>query len=276
MLWTVVLEKTLESPVDCNEIQTVHPKGDQSWIVTGRTDAEAETPILWPADVKNWLTGKNPDAGKDRGQEEKGMTEDEMVGWLHQLDGHEFEQNPGDGERQGSLVCCSLWGRNESDATGRLNNDKVREERKAGNCLIFMWHRRNGSWGTIVTSQAGHHSHWEEKKPEFRGSSGSLLIRQIINALNPTTQGSSGNGNYPVLSEWTLERRQSRQFPLSQVLVALWVWPCCPHGVGWSWQPASHLPAHSEGSLLTAAVHTAAESPVKSTPLGRDEIIKFL
>ena len=89
--WTVVLEKTLESPLDYKEIQPVHPKGDQSWVFIGRTDAEAETPILWPLHVKNWLIGKDPDAGRDWGQEEKGMTEDEMAGWHHQLDGHEFE-----------------------------------------------------------------------------------------------------------------------------------------------------------------------------------------
>ena len=89
--WTVVLEKTLESPLDCKEIQLVHSKGDQSWIFIGRTDEEAETLIIWPPDAKNWLLGKDPDAGKDWRQKEKGMTEDEMVGWHHQLDGHEFE-----------------------------------------------------------------------------------------------------------------------------------------------------------------------------------------
>ena len=89
--WTVVLEKTLESPLDCKEIQPVHPKGNQSWMFNGRTDTKAETPILWPPDAKSWLTGKDPDAGKDWGQEEKGMTEDEMAGWHHRLDGHEFE-----------------------------------------------------------------------------------------------------------------------------------------------------------------------------------------
>ena len=88
--WTAVLEKTLESPLDCKEIQPVHPKGDQSWVFTGRTDAEAETPILWPPDGKSWLIGKDPDAGRDWGQEEKGTTEDEMVGWHHWLNGHEF------------------------------------------------------------------------------------------------------------------------------------------------------------------------------------------
>ena len=106
---TVVLEKTLESPLDCKEIQPVHLKGDQSWVFIGRTDAEAETPILWPSDVKNWLTGKDPDAGKDWGQEEKGTTEDEMVGCHHRLHGHEFEQTPEGGDGQGSLACCSPW-----------------------------------------------------------------------------------------------------------------------------------------------------------------------
>ena len=108
--WTVVLEKTLESPLDCKEIQPVNPKGNQSWICIGRTDAEAETPVLWPPDVKSWLIGKDPDAGKDWGQEEKGMTEDEMAGWHHRVHGLEFEQAPGVGDGQGGLACCSSWG----------------------------------------------------------------------------------------------------------------------------------------------------------------------
>ena len=108
---TVMLEKmTLESPLNTKEIKTVNPKGSQSWILIGRTDAEAETPILWPPDVKNWLIGKDPDAGKDWGQEEKGTTEDEMVGWHHWLGRHEFEQAPGVGDGKGSLVCCSPLG----------------------------------------------------------------------------------------------------------------------------------------------------------------------
>ena len=117
--WTVVLEKTLESPLDCKEIQPVHPKGDQSWVFIGRTDAGAETPILWPLDAKNWLIWKDPDAEKDWRQKE--MTGVEMVGWHHWLNGHEFEQAPGVGDGQGSLVCCSPWGRKESDTTERLN-----------------------------------------------------------------------------------------------------------------------------------------------------------
>ena len=118
--WTVVLEKTLESPLDCKKIQSVHPKGDQSWIFIGRTDAEAETPILWPLDVKNWLLGKHPDAGKDWRQE-KGTTEDEMAGWHHQLNGYEFVWTPGVDDGQGGLACCSLWGCKESDTTEQLN-----------------------------------------------------------------------------------------------------------------------------------------------------------
>ena len=105
--WTVVLEKTLERPLDYKEIQPVHPKGNQSWVSIGTTDAEAETPILWPPDGKNCLIGKDPDAGKDWRQEEKVTTEGEMVGWHLQLDGHEFEQAPGVGDGQGSLACCS-------------------------------------------------------------------------------------------------------------------------------------------------------------------------
>ena len=99
--WTVVLEKTLESPLDCKEIQPVHPKGNQSWIFIGKTYAETEAPVVWPPDTKNWLLGKDPDARKDRRQEKKGTTEDEMVGWDHQLDGH--EQGPEVSDGQGSL-----------------------------------------------------------------------------------------------------------------------------------------------------------------------------
>ena len=113
--------RLLESPLDCKETQSVNPKGNQSWIFTGRTDAEAETPILWPPDVKKWLIGKDPDAGKDWRQEEKGTTEDEMVGWHHQLNGHGFGWTPGVGDGQGGLACCSAWGCKESDTTERLN-----------------------------------------------------------------------------------------------------------------------------------------------------------
>ena len=119
--WTVVLEKTLESPLDCKKIQPVNPKGNQSWIFIGRTDAETETAILWPPDVKNWLLGKDPDAGKDWRQEEKGTTENKVVRWHHRLDGHEFEQALGVGDGQGSLACCSPWGCKESDMTEQLN-----------------------------------------------------------------------------------------------------------------------------------------------------------
>ena len=118
--WTVVLGKTLESPLDCKEIKPVHPKGNQSWILIGKTDAKAEVPILWSPDLKNWLIWKDPDAGKDWRQK-KGMTEDEMVGWDHWLNGHEFEQAPGVGDGQGSLSNCSPWDQKESDMTEQLN-----------------------------------------------------------------------------------------------------------------------------------------------------------
>ena len=119
--WTVVLEKTLESPLDCREIQPVHRKGHQSWIFIGRTAAKAEALILWPPDVKNWLIGKDSDAGRDWRQEEKGMAEDEMARWHHWLDGHEFELVPGIGNGQVSLVCCIPWGHKELNTTVWLN-----------------------------------------------------------------------------------------------------------------------------------------------------------
>ena len=122
--WTVVLEKTLENPMDCKEVQPVNPKRNQSWIFIGRTDAEAST--LWPPDMKNWLIRKDLNAGKDQGQEEKGTTEDEIVGWHHRLSGHGFKQAVGVGDEQGSLVCCSPWDCKESDMTEWLDWTELR------------------------------------------------------------------------------------------------------------------------------------------------------
>ena len=124
-LWTVVLEKTffffLESPLDCKEIQPVHSEGDQPWVFFGKNDAKAETPVLWPSHAKSWLIGKDSDAGRDWGQEEKEMTEDEMAGWHHRLDGREFVWALGVGDGQGGLACCDSWGRKESDTAEWLN-----------------------------------------------------------------------------------------------------------------------------------------------------------
>jgi len=119
--WTVVLEKTLKNPLGWKEIQPVHTKENQYWIFTGRTDFEAETPRLWPPDAKNWLIWKDPDAGKDWRQEEKGTTEDKMVGWYHRLYGHEFEYAPGGGDGRGSQACCNPWGPKDLDMTEQLN-----------------------------------------------------------------------------------------------------------------------------------------------------------
>ena len=125
--WTVVL-KTLESPLDCKEIQPVHSKGDQSWVFFGRNDAKAETPVLWPPHVKSWLIGKDSNAGRDWGQEEKGTIEDEMAGWHHRLDGREFGWTLGVGHGQGGLACCDSWGHKESDTTERLNWTELKGE----------------------------------------------------------------------------------------------------------------------------------------------------
>ena len=127
--WNVVFEKTLESPLDCKEIKPVHPKGNQSWIFIGRTDAEAEAPILWPSDGKKWLIGKDPDSGKDWRQEENGKTE-EMIGWQHWLKGHEFQQVLGDGEGQRSLACCSQWG------SQRVRHDLATENKSEFRCFL--------------------------------------------------------------------------------------------------------------------------------------------
>ena len=127
--WTVVLENTLQSPLDCKEIQPVYSKGEQSWVFFGRTDAKAETPVLWPPHAKSWLIGKDSDAGRDCGQEEKGTTEDEIAGWHHRLDGHEFEWTPRVGDGQGGLACFDSGGCTKSDMTKRLNLI----------ARIFMW-----------------------------------------------------------------------------------------------------------------------------------------
>ena len=119
--WTVVLEKTLESPLDCKEIQLVYSKGDQSWVFFGKNDAKAETLVLWLPHAKSWLIRKDSDARRDGVQEEKGTTEDEMVGWHHRLDGHEFKWTPGDSDGQRGLVCCDSWGPKELDMTEQLN-----------------------------------------------------------------------------------------------------------------------------------------------------------
>ena len=136
--WTVVLEKTLESPLDCKEIQPVHSEGDQPWDFFGRTDAKAETPILWPPYTKSWLIGKDSDAGRDWGQEEKGSTEDEMAAWHHWLDGRESEWTPGVGDGQGGLAFCNSWGRKELDTTERLNWTELHKD-FAITCKICQW-----------------------------------------------------------------------------------------------------------------------------------------
>ena len=133
--WTMVLEKTLESPLDSKEIKPGNHTRNQSWIFIGRTDPEAEVPILWPPDAKNWLIRKDPDAGKDSRREKKGTTEDEIVGWHHRLDEYEFEQASGDGEGQGNLAWCSSWGCKESDMTEWLKSSNFGETPKGCLCI---------------------------------------------------------------------------------------------------------------------------------------------
>ena len=153
--WTMVLKKTLESPLDSKEIKPVSPKGNKPWIFIGRTDAEAEAPILWPPGVKSWLIGKDSDAGEGWGQKEKGTAEVVMVGWHHWLNGHEFEEAPGDGEGQGSLACCSPWGHKESDMTERLNNNNLEYIKNVYNNNKTT-HFKNGHWTWIYISPQLH------------------------------------------------------------------------------------------------------------------------
>ena len=164
--WTVVLEQTPENPLDCKEIQPVNPKGNQSWIFIGRTDAEA--PILWPPDARSRLIGKDPDAGKDWRQEKKGTTEEEVVGWHHRLNGPAFEQAL-DGERQGSPECCSPWGHKESDTTERLNNNN--------------WI----SWNIVLRADIVYP--WSRKKPnQYWKNKNQLKLRKEKAALTLTTR----------------------------------------------------------------------------------------
>ena len=151
--WTSVLEKTLESPLDCREIKPVHPKGNQSWIFIEWTDAEA--PILWLPDVKNWLFGKDPDPGKDWRQE-KGMTEDKMVGWHHRLDGHEFEQALGVCNGQGGLTCCSPWGCKELDTT-ELNMQESRLKSSLPRSGDWRYSLPSTNWPLSILSIKGKH-----------------------------------------------------------------------------------------------------------------------
>ena len=146
-----MLEKTLESPLDCKEIKPVNPQENQSWIFIGRTDAETETPKLWPPDVKNWLLGKDPDAGEDWRWEEKRTTEDEMVGWHHRLNGHEFEQALRDDQGQGSLVCGTPWGHKESDTTVWLNwsNSRLSVRQCGSNCILIGLIEKSMIWKKV-------------------------------------------------------------------------------------------------------------------------------
>ena len=190
--WAVVLEKTLESPLDCKEIQAVHSKGDQLWMFFGRNDAKAETPVLWPPHVKSWVIGKDSDAGRDWGQEEKGTTEDEMAGWHHRLDGREFEWTLGVGDRQGSLACCNSWGRKESDTTEWLNWTE----------LIPDQMELDQSWtpSSLGTHSLGEKLYWKKLKQKSQPKAN---CRKIRVGLTLRMRGAwSSNMNQPC-SLWT-------------------------------------------------------------------------
>ena len=166
--WTVVLEKTPEGPLNCQEIQPVHPKGNQSWVFIGRTDAEAETPIVWPPDAKVWLIWKDFDVGRDWGQEEKGTTEDEMAGWHHWFDGHESQWTLGVGDGQGGLACFGPWGCKESDTTEWLNRTE----------LMSVWWQ--GEVHTVIFSRSYLHTSSRKFLPMYTVSSTHSLSHNIF------------------------------------------------------------------------------------------------
>ena len=180
--WTVVLEKTLESPLDCKEIQPVRSKGDQPWVFFGRNDDKAETPVLWPLHGKSWLIGKDSDAGRDWGQEEKGTTEDEMAGWHHQLDGRGSDWTPGDGDGQGGLACCDSWGCKESDTTERLNWTELRTikliEAKVG------WRVPGSGESELVFNRNSVSVVRDEKVLQVDGDDGCTRMRMFLVPLN--------------------------------------------------------------------------------------------
>ena len=178
--WTVVLEKTLESPLDCKEIQPVDPKGHQSWLFIGRTDAEAGTPILWPPDAKNWFIGKDPDTGKDWRRVEKRMTEDEMVGWHHWLSGHEFEWTPGVGDRLGNLEYCNPWGCEELDTTKwRTECEMLYKCEMISHCGFHLEFLDDESCWASLHVPVGHLYVFFRKKYLFR-SSAHILIELLF------------------------------------------------------------------------------------------------
>ena len=187
----MVLEKTLESPLDCKEIQPVHSKGHQSWVFFGRNDAEAEAPILWPPYAKSWLIGKDSDAGRDWGQEEKGTTEDEMAGWHHQLDGHEFEWTPGDSDGQGGLVCCDSWGHKESDTTEQLNWTELKLTKWEGYTLQINLHSHRGRrhsaeyWWGDITLPLSSTIHFSKNCPS--ACSSGLMNMSVCSAIDTRT-----------------------------------------------------------------------------------------
>ena len=204
--------ETLESPLDCKEIQPVHPKGNQSWIFIGRTDAEAEASVLWPSDGKNWLIGKDPDAGKDWRQQEKGTTEDKMVGWHHWLDGHEFEQALGIGDGQGSLACWSSWGHKELDMTEQLNWTEL----KPGSLHIKSTKKgKQKAWPEAVSSLPFPFHLYSQRSHVPRcdqGTANSMLFHTITNWREWAK--SRGAGQKLMMSDWLLSLRPPDPTPL--------------------------------------------------------------
>ena len=201
--WTVVLEKTLESPLDCKEIQPVHSEGDQPWDFFVGNDAKAETPVLWPPHAKSWLTGKDSDARRDWGQGETGMTENEMAGWHQRLDGREFEWTPGVGDGQGGLGCCDSWGCKQSDMTERLKWTERREEKTKGVIIIINL----DSWIMLTDTMGRHNSFWcVWRTAGYLGAVKTRLDGEIGLGKQGKLRGQ--RTTYAITRIWTFSRKQ--------------------------------------------------------------------
>ena len=213
--FSVVLENTLESPLVCKEIKLVNPEGNQSWLFVGRTDVEAETPILWPPDVKNWLIWKDPDARKDWRREEKGMTEDEMVGWHHWLNWHEVEQTPGVGDGQGSLACCSPWGYKESDTTEWLNWTDEKS------LLVGKYPDAGKDWGQENGATEDEMIGWYHQLNghEFEQTPGDNEGQKSLECCSPWDQVTK---SWTRLSDWTTKIDYGRRDVMADYVIFLW------------------------------------------------------
>ena len=278
--WTVVLEKTLESPLDYKEIQPVHFKGDlwKDWLFFGRTDAKAETLILWPIHVKSWLIGKNSEAGRDWGQEENGTTEDEMAGWHHWLDAHEFGWNPGVGDWQGGLACCDSWGHKESDTIELLNWAEATDLVWAPQIWTFST-LSCLKWVTWLKGTKTIYTHIETVYSNKIFLFHSLCQHKLTLSGNSCPEGESWSNyclflevskkkalnDHSVIQLFNSKHQQTIHFPrFSEPLLLLWLWPSVSNSNLWSFTSVQSLSCVRLFATPWTAAHQASLSITNS------------